>query len=75
MIFRRLQGPQRTLAQTLGVVTLMGSLAWASVPLYDMFCRVTGYGGTTNTAETGSDVILDKTIKVRFDASLAEDMP
>jgi cytochrome c oxidase assembly protein subunit 11 len=58
-----------------GVVLLMGALAWASVPLYDWFCRVTGYGGTTGVAETGSDVILDQTIKVRFDASLERDMP
>ncbi|WP_268874343.1 cytochrome c oxidase assembly protein [Tropicimonas marinistellae] len=75
MIFRKLTGPKRTLAQTLGVVLLMGSLAWASVPLYDMFCRVTGYGGTTSTADTGSDTILDRTIKVRFDGSLDRDMP
>ena len=53
MIFRNLTGPKRTLAQTLSVVLVMGSLAWASVPLYDMFCKVTGYGGTTNTADVG----------------------
>lgn len=53
----------------------MGGLAWASVPFYDWFCRVTGFGGATNVAETGSDVILDQTIKVRFDASLERDMP
>ncbi|MCL4105205.1 UNVERIFIED_CONTAM: hypothetical protein GTU68_018912 [Idotea baltica] len=52
----------------------MGSLAWASVPLYDWFCRVTGYGGATNTADAGSDMILDQTIKIRFDASLDRDM-
>ncbi|PRY25080.1 cytochrome c oxidase assembly protein subunit 11 [Aliiruegeria haliotis] len=75
MIFSRLKGPKRTLAQTVSVVVLMGSLAWASVPLYDYFCRVTGYGGTTNTADGGSEEILDKTIKVRFDGSLAAGMP
>ena len=47
----------------------MGALAWASVPFYDWFCRVTGFGGVTNTADTGSDEILDQTITVRFDAS------
>ncbi|MEL7213206.1 MAG: cytochrome c oxidase assembly protein [Pseudomonadota bacterium] len=70
-----LEGKQKTLAQTVGVVVLMGGLAWASVPLYDWFCRVTGYGGTTNVAESGSDMILDQTITVRFDASLERDMP
>jgi len=53
----------------------MGGLAWASVPFYDWFCRVTGFGGATNVAEVGSDVILEQTIKVRFDASLERDMP
>ena len=75
MIFRRLSGPTRTAVQALSVVLFMGAMAWASVPLYDWFCRVTGYGGTTNTATAGSDVVLDKTIKVRFDASLERDMP
>lgn len=74
-LFPNLQGTNRTLAQTISVVLLMGGLAWASVPFYDWFCRVTGFGGATNVAETGSDVILDETIKVRFDASLARDMP
>ncbi|MEJ8563096.1 cytochrome c oxidase assembly protein [Yoonia sp. GPGPB17] len=74
-LFPNLQGPQRTLAQTVSVVILMGGLAWASVPFYDWFCRVTGFGGATNVAESGSDVILDETIKVRFDASLERDMP
>lgn len=74
-LFPNLKGPQRTVVQTVSVVILMGGLSWASVPFYDWFCRVTGFGGATNVAETGSDVILDETIKVRFDASLARDMP
>ncbi len=52
----------------------MGALAFASVPFYDWFCRVTGFSGVTNQAAAGSEVILDKTIKVRFDASLDRDM-
>ena len=74
-LFPNLTGANRTLAQTLGVVVLMGSLAWASVPFYDWFCKVTGFGGITNTAEAGSDIILDQTITVRFDASIDRDMP
>jgi cytochrome c oxidase assembly protein subunit 11 len=65
----------RTLTKCVGVVVLMGGLAWASVPFYDWFCRVTGFGGVTGTAGAGSDEILDQTIKVRFDASKARDMP
>ncbi len=64
----------KTLAQTVGVVVTMGALAWASVPFYDWFCRVTGFGGVTDVADAGSDVILDKTIKVRFDASIDREM-
>jgi cytochrome c oxidase assembly protein subunit 11 len=70
-----IEGPQKTVFQTVGVVVLMGGLAWASVPFYDWFCRVTGFGGVTNTAETGSDVVLDQTITIRFDASLDRGMP
>ncbi len=72
---KRLTGNNRTAAQAVGVVILMGSLAWASVPFYDWFCRVTGYGGATGVASTGSDVILDRTIRIRFDASLERGMP
>ncbi len=75
MILPNLQGPKRTLAQTVTVVVLMGGLAWASVPFYDWFCRVTGFGGATNVADAGSDVVLDQMIKIRFDASLERDMP
>jgi cytochrome c oxidase assembly protein subunit 11 len=75
MIFPRLQGPNRTLAQLVAVVFTMASLSFAAVPFYDWFCRVTGFGGTTSVAATGSDVILDRTMKVRFDASLEQGMP
>lgn len=68
-------GKERTLALTLGVVLTMGALAWASVPFYDWFCRVTGYGGATGVASQGSGEILDQTITVRFDASRDAGMP
>ena len=35
---------QKTALYAFGVVLFMGAMAWASVPLYDLFCRVTGYG-------------------------------
>ena len=70
-----LSGKNKTLAQTLGVVVTMGALAWASVPFYNWFCAVTGFGGTTGVASAGSDEILDQTIKIRFDASLERYMP
>ncbi|AXI55680.1 Cytochrome c oxidase assembly protein CtaG (plasmid) [Pseudoseohaeicola sp. NH-UV-7] len=70
-----LQGPKKTVLQTVSVVVFMGALAWASVPFYDWFCRVTGFGGTTDVATTGSDEILDQTITVRFDGSINKNMP
>lgn len=70
-----LTGKRKTVAQTLGVVVLFGGLAWASVPFYDWFCRVTGFGGAVDRADGESDVILDQTIKVRFDASKERGMP
>jgi cytochrome c oxidase assembly protein subunit 11 len=67
----------RTVAQTLSLVVVMGGLAWASVPFYDWFCRVTGFGGTTmiSDAAPSEDAILDQTIIVRFDASKERGMP
>lgn len=61
---------QKTLVQLLGVVVVMGALAWAAVPFYSWFCRVTGYGGTTNTAVTAPDTVLDEKVRVRFDANV-----
>lgn len=61
---------QKTVVRLVGVAVMMGGLAWASVPFYDWFCRVTGFGGTTAQATRGSDVVLDRDIKVRFDGTV-----
>ncbi len=53
----------------------MIGMAYASVPLYKLFCQVTGYGGTTQRVEQYSDTILDKTITVRFDANTSGGLP
>ncbi|MEY3308015.1 MAG: hypothetical protein RLZZ413_2053 [Pseudomonadota bacterium] len=74
-LFPRLQGVNRTATKLAGVALVMVSLSFAAVPFYDWFCRVTGYGGTTGVADAPSDVILDRTIKVRFDASVERGMP
>ena len=66
---------QKTASKMVGVVILMGSLSWASVPFYDWFCRVTGFGGATSVAVKGSDVVLDHKVLVRFDASKERGMP
>ncbi len=64
----------RTVGMLAGVVVLMGALSWAAVPFYDWFCRVTGYGGTTNVSADGSDLVLDEKIRVRFDANVDPNM-
>ena len=70
-----LQGPAKTVAQTVSVVIFMGALAWASVPFYDWFCRVTGFGGVTGVSDVAPEDVLDQTITVRFDGSLNNHMP
>lgn len=68
-------GPQKTVAQTVSVVLVMGALSWASVPFYDWFCRVTGFGGVPGQVDVAGDEILDQMITVRFDGSLNDTMP
>ncbi|MEM6681513.1 MAG: cytochrome c oxidase assembly protein [Pseudomonadota bacterium] len=58
------------------VVCAMVALSFAAVPLYDTFCRVTGFGGTTQIASDAAPArVLDRTVKVRFSASTHRDMP
>ncbi len=73
---RRLNRSNRTVAVAcLSFFVCMIGAAYASVPLYRIFCQVTGYGGTTQRVEQYSDTILDKTMKVRFDANTANGLP
>ncbi len=64
-------GNARTAFTLAGVVVAMVGMAYAAVPLYDLFCRTTGYGGTTQRSETGADRIIDREIVVRFDANVS----
>jgi cytochrome c oxidase assembly protein subunit 11 len=50
--------------------TGMVGLAYASVPLYRMFCQITGFGGTPQRAERASTAVSDRKINVRFDANV-----
>ncbi|RJL07908.1 cytochrome c oxidase assembly protein [Paracoccus siganidrum] len=60
----------RTALSLVGVVVTMGALAWAAVPFYDWFCRVTGFGGTTQVSSAAPDEVLDEMVRVRFDANV-----
>jgi cytochrome c oxidase assembly protein subunit 11 len=57
------------------VVGGMLGLAYASVPLYEMFCKVTGFGGTPLVAQAGDRPVLDRTVTVRFDSNVDPNMP
>ena len=65
------QGSNRRILAILAIVVLlMVGLAYASVPLYQLFCQVTGYGGTTQVTDTAADAVVpNHPIKVRFDAN------
>jgi cytochrome c oxidase assembly protein subunit 11 len=54
-----------------GGAAAMLLLAFASVPLYRMFCQITGFAGTTQKAVKPSDIVLDRTINIRFDATVS----
>ena len=70
-IDQQAQGNRRTLTMLAMLVVAMVGLAYASVPLYDLFCRVTGYGGTTQVVTENTDaIIIDHPVKVRFDANV-----
>ncbi len=71
-----LQARERQIALACAIlVGGMIGMAYAAVPLYEMFCRVTGYGGTTQATDHFSDVVLDRMVSIRFDANTARDMP
>ena len=52
------------------IVLTMITLVAFSVPLYDLFCRVTGYGGKTNASEVQSSTILERDIYLKFNADV-----
>ena len=53
-----------------GIFCLMLGLSFAAVPLYDLFCRVTGFGGTTQVSKEPPKIVLDKVVSVRFDTNV-----
>jgi cytochrome c oxidase assembly protein subunit 11 len=57
------------------LVAAMVGAAYAAVPLYNWFCRTTGFGGTTQVAAAGPSHVLDRKLKVRFDANVAGGLP
>tara|TARA_B100000925_G_scaffold32151_1_gene21342 strand:+ start:325 stop:900 length:576 start_codon:yes stop_codon:yes gene_type:complete len=63
-------GNRRILVILAAVVAAMVGLAYASVPLYQLFCQVTGYGGTTQiSGDAAVEILPDHPVRVRFDAN------
>ncbi len=65
----------RTARRLAVVVPVMLAMSFAAVPLYRLFCQVTGYGGTPSTAEQAPGEILERTVTVRLDANTTPGMP
>ena len=61
-----------TLVSLVMIAIGMGGMAYASVPLYRLFCQVTGFGGTTQRAESAPDTVSDRIMTVRFDSTIAD---
>tara|TARA_Y100000591_G_scaffold283066_1_gene263831 strand:- start:217 stop:750 length:534 start_codon:yes stop_codon:yes gene_type:complete len=53
-----------------GIFIFMLGLSYAAVPLYDLFCRVTGFGGTTQISKNPPKIVLNKVVSVRFDTNV-----
>lgn len=66
---------RKTLAALAGVALGMVALSFAAVPLYRIFCQVTGFGGTVRQAEARETPALERAIRIRFTASVDKEMP
>jgi len=71
----RLTRNDAVLASCLAVVVGMVGASYAAVPLYYMFCRATGYGGTPNRANAALGAIGDRIVTVRFDTNVDPALP
>jgi cytochrome c oxidase assembly protein subunit 11 len=60
----------RTALASLALVGAMLTLGFASKPLYDTFCRITGFGGTTRIATAAPARVVDRPLSVRFDSNV-----
>jgi cytochrome c oxidase assembly protein subunit 11 len=57
------------------VVIGMVGAAYAAVPLYNWFCKTTGFGGTTQVAEKAPEHIFERTLTIRFDSNVTPSLP
>lgn len=76
------QNPKSSLRRDVIVATACGAVvatmvgaSFAAVPLYNWFCRTTGFGGTTQVAEKAPDHVLDRKLTIRFDSNVTPGLP
>ncbi|MCL8381705.1 MULTISPECIES: cytochrome c oxidase assembly protein [Xanthobacter] len=62
-------------AACVGFIAAMVGVTYASVPLYAMFCSLTGFGGATRVGSTPTAAPLDREITIRFDANVSPGLP
>jgi cytochrome c oxidase assembly protein subunit 11 len=72
---RRPKSHARVVLPLLAILGVMSGLTAASVPLYRVFCKATGFGGTTQTATAAPGAVSDKWVWVRFNADVSPDLP
>ncbi len=63
-----------TLVLVFALLAVMSGLTAASVPLYRLFCQITGYGGTTRVADKPPETVSDVEVTVFFDANVERDL-
>lgn len=57
------------------LLAMMGTMVYYAVPLYRLFCQVTGYGGTTQQAIEAPGAVAERTVRVTFDATVNPELP
>jgi len=66
---------RRVAVLSAGLIAVMVGLAYASVPLYQLFCQATGFGGTTQRADHSPAKSVDRMVTVRFDSNISSNLP
>jgi cytochrome c oxidase assembly protein subunit 11 len=73
-----MRGPDRNARIAWTLVLVVGgmlALAYAAVPLYQMFCKATGFAGTPQVVQEGERPVLERTVTVRFDSNVDPNLP
>lgn len=74
-VFTRQPANRRIALLCVAAVVGMIGLSYASVPLYELFCQVTGFAGTTHRADAAPEQSLARQVTIRFDATVARNLP